>query len=219
MHVRPMIAAIVVLLALLLDSQARAQDESDHLLIPILGSPYVSETGSGGIFVGSISIDSFRTDGLALAASGLLRFGRSSKRLDFPVHILRADCAALELKIGPPDFRGLQDPLFLIEQRGDSELRQANFCEIGQAAAEGDLDQLVSLLNEEDLLAAGFLGGDSCPWYRAIECAGVTGICSAACALSPIGCVKCLVDAGSGICIDCICPKCCSQVPPGTQGC
>lgn len=227
MTIRGLMIAVAAMLSWCPVNQSLAQDDQPPPLISIVGIPYLSTTGSGDVFAGTIDIDAFEarhTPGAAtstaeeLFAQGILRFGNRALPFDFPVNVLRADCFVLELEIGPPDFRGLQTPLVIVETPGDSELRRADFCENGRALAAGDFAELASLLNEEDLLAAGFLGGNSCTWYDALECETVYTVCAADCALGSLSCVNC-IDKFSDTCIDCLCPDCCEQVPPETAGC
>lgn len=185
-------------------SSSFAEVDDTPALIPSLGIPYATTTGSGDPFFGTVEIDVFESTGDGLVARGLLRFGRRAEALAFPVEVLRADCPVLELEVGPPNYRGLQDPLVIFETPDSSELRQADFCRNAEALAAGDFDELASLLNEEALLAAGFLGGSSCPWYQKLSCGSAIAACSSQCAVNAQFCTACLATIGLASCFDCL---------------
>lgn len=194
---------LAAMLALASPSHANGNSESPAQ-IPILGIPYVSTTSDGSTFVGTIELERFESDGASLTATGKLRFKNRVLPREFPVELLRADCSVLELKVGPPRYRGLQDPIIIKEHPGASALRQADFCRIGQAFAAGDFDEVASELNEEDLLAAGFLGGNSCPWYDELNCESAVAVCGFTCAFSPGSCARCFQQLGVPQCIICL---------------
>lgn len=176
--------------------------------IPTFGFPYLSTMSDGSTFTGTISVDTFKSDGDSLVAEGHLRFGNRAVPLEFPVEVLRADCSLLELQVGPPPYRGLKDPIVILEHPEISELRQADFCRVGEAFVAGDFDELASLLNEEDLLAAGFLGGNSCPFFRFIQCGAAIAACGLVCSVfnpfEPDNCSNCFIAFGAPLCIECL---------------
>lgn len=184
--------------------------------VPSFGMPYSSSAADGGLFRGTISIDKFVPTSDGLAATGRLLFVRGGQvrsiSTRFPVEVRRADCYVLELAIGPPAVhRQLLNPLVLVETPETNPMRHADFCEMGQELAEGDFVGLARAINEEELLEAGFLGGNSCPWYRWAECGGTLVGCTAVCILttptSVIGATACFLCIGASLydlCKDCI---------------
>lgn len=189
--------------------------EDGPVAVPGHGHPYASSTESGAFFRGTISIEKFVSTGDGLMARGELLFVQGSKvrvlPTTFPVNVLRADCFVLELEIGPPEARrSLEDPLVMLETPDTNPMRYADFCAIGLAWSQADYDEVASLLNEEALLEAGFLGGNSCPWYRWPECVGAITACTAECvgfSATVVGAVICEACLGAStyyLCKDCI---------------
>lgn len=195
------LAMMLVWSSLGLSSSAASEDKP--AVVPILGIPYASTTGSGKPFNGTVQLHFFESTGDGLIAQALLRDGKRAVPLAFPVEVLRADCLVLELRIGPPDHRGLLFPLVVFETPHGGGLSHADFCRNAEALAAGDFDQLATLLNGESPLPdAGFEDVESCPWHHQLNCRASIEMCAVPCAIG--FCAECAASVGAPSCLPCL---------------
>jgi hypothetical protein len=164
------------------------------------------DDGSGEFQTGSFTIDEFLVEDGNLVASGLLKGASnntSGAEVTLPINNIASTCNFLEMQVGPPE--GGIDPIEISVSLNSSSFSREDMCNIRIANSEGDLDTLVSLLNQEGTMFSSLLGG--CAWYDKLSCSAAIVACGVVCAnveLGPEACVGCLSAIGSSSCICCV---------------